>query len=236
MKIIKLLLLLTFGLWADFKLDVSNDVNVSQLENIVNNGWNDSNLTLNKWIVSNAERVMPEILEKIKKPVLEVESTDDNLFPTPKLLLGKDDVLLIVAYTKYLETHNKLEEAMKINVEILKGLKNIKDKSMLSLILRMLYENTVVDSVEQYIDKLDIGKVKSKKSYENINTLLTQTPEGFFAAMELEKSFLSKFAYKESLAGYINQEFSMNYKYLMEDVIKKLRIYNDDLYRKMLQP
>jgi len=39
MKIIKLLLLLTFGLWADFKLDVPNDVNVSQLENIVNNGW-----------------------------------------------------------------------------------------------------------------------------------------------------------------------------------------------------
>jgi len=233
MKIIKLLLLLTFGLWADFKLDVPNDVNVSQLENIVNNGWNDSNLTLNKWVVSNAQRVMPEILEKIKKPILEVESTDDNLFPTPKLLLGKDDVLLIVAYTKYLERYNKLEEAMKINIKILKGLNNIKDKSMLSLMVRMVFENTVVDSVEQYIDNLDIGKMKSKKLYENINTLLAQTSEGFFAAMEREKSFLSKFAYKELLARYINQDFSMNYKYLMEDVIKKLRIYNDDLYGKM---
>ena len=29
MKIIKLLLVLTFGLWADFELDVPNDVNVS---------------------------------------------------------------------------------------------------------------------------------------------------------------------------------------------------------------
>jgi len=113
MKIVKLLLLLTFGIWADFKLDVPNDVNVSQLENIVNNGWNDSNITLNTWIISNVERVMPEILEKVKKPVLKVESTDDNLFPGPKLLLAKDDVLLIVAYTKYLERHNKLEEAMK---------------------------------------------------------------------------------------------------------------------------
>lgn len=38
MKTIKLLLLLTFGLCADFKVDIPNDINVSLLENIVENG------------------------------------------------------------------------------------------------------------------------------------------------------------------------------------------------------
>ena len=244
MKIIKLLLLLTFGLWADFKLDVPNDANISQLKNIVNNGWNDSNATLNNWIVSNAERVMPEILEKIKKPVLKAESTDDNLFPVPKILLGQDDVLLIVAYTKYLETHNKQEEAMKINVEILKGLNNIEDKYMLSIIIRIVFEGIVVDGIEQYIHSSDTSKLKNRKLYENINMLLTKTSEGFFVAMKEEQDFLPKVGKllekggtkeecKNTLGTMEFEEVGGDCNDLMKDVVKKLKLHNDNLYKRM---
>ncbi|HIP28498.1 MAG TPA: hypothetical protein EYG82_04920 [Sulfurovum sp.] len=244
MKIIKLLLLLTFGLWADFKLDIPNDVNVSKLENIVKNGWDDSNVTLNNWIISNAERVMPEILEKIKKPILKVEPTNDNLFSTPKLLLGKDDILLIVAYTKYLEKYNKQEESMKINVEILKGLNTAEDKYMLSIIIRIVFEGIVVDGIEQYIHSSDITKLKNRKSYENINMLLTQTSEGFFVAMKEEQGFFPKVSKliekggtkkdcKDAFETMELEEVGGDCNDLMKDVAKKLTLYNDNLYKRM---
>jgi len=48
MKIIKLFLLLSLGLWADFSLDIPENIDVTKLENIVENGWNESNQTFNR--------------------------------------------------------------------------------------------------------------------------------------------------------------------------------------------
>lgn len=178
MKVIKIFLVFSFGLWAEFKLDIPNDINTSQLENIVKNGWNDSNVTLNNWIVSNAERVMPEILEKINKPFEVKKTTKENMFPMPKINLGRMDYTFIVSYSKYLEFNDNIYKSVALNIEILKGLKNIEDTSMLSVIYSLVVEGIVRDGFSQLLS--------GNKNFENklfvfkqISSLLTLDTSAF---------------------------------------------------------
>jgi hypothetical protein len=112
MKIIKSFLLLIFGLWADFSLDIPQNIDVTELERIVKNGWDEDNKTLNDLIVSNAERVMPEILEKIKKPILKGIVTKEDTEPLPIMQLVRRDYWFIVAYGKYLEYKGHRSESL----------------------------------------------------------------------------------------------------------------------------
>jgi len=163
MKIVKLFLLLTFVLWADFKLDISNDINVSQLENIVKNGWNDSNKTLNNLIVSNAERIMPEILEKIKKPILKGIVTEKDSFPISRILLSRDDYSFIFAYCKYLEFNSEIDKALNLYMKSLMGLNNIEDKTILSAIFHLVIEEMIIDNLKRnttVMSKLEYAKLE----------------------------------------------------------------------------
>ena len=166
MKIIKLFLLLSFGLWADFSLDIPQNIDVTELEKIVKNGWNEDNKTLNDLIVSNAERVMPEILEKIKKPVLKGVKTEEDTSPLPRILLSRDDYILIFSYAKYLEFNNDVDIALNLYIKSLIGLNNIEDKTMFSSMFHLVIEALVVDNLKKNI------KISSKLEYEKMHKLL----------------------------------------------------------------
>jgi len=55
MKTIKLLLLLTLTLFAKEEIIIPETVSCSLLQEIATNGWNDSNETLNLFIISSGE-------------------------------------------------------------------------------------------------------------------------------------------------------------------------------------
>lgn len=90
MKIIKLLLLLTFGLWSDFKLDVPNDINVSK--GILNNKTLEKTFVKFNKEIKNAKSIyslkstmlsMYIFLEDMNCSTKEIENTiQDNLFTT----------------------------------------------------------------------------------------------------------------------------------------------------------
>jgi len=232
MKIIKLFLLLSLMLCAEFKLDIPQDINVSQLENIVKNGWSEDNKTLNNLIVSNAERVMPEILEKIKKPLLKDVVTKDEYLSTPKINLRREDYFFIVSYTKYLEFNNDIDKSLELNIKILKGLKNVDDTSMLSVIYSLVVEQTVRDGLTQLLSKSKNFNNKSilVKELSNLLTLDTST---FFKAMEKEQKFLPKVWDESAYQEFVVKEYGINYPNLMMDISKKIKIYNDLFYNKM---
>lgn len=234
MNIIKLFLLLTFGLWAEFKLDISKDIQVSQLESIVKNGWNDSNKTLNRLIVSEAERLMPEILEKIKKPFEKRNITKENRLPVPKIKLGREDYYFVGAYSKYLEKNNKTSQALKLNIQILEGLKNIEDTSMLSVIYSLVIEGIVRDGLSQLIaTNKDLKKLKSTE-FKYISTLFSLDTSDFFIAMERERDVLLNIdLYRETKEKYLNAQAGKNYKFLMQDVQKYIEQYQNNFYNKM---
>ncbi len=163
MKIIKLFLLLSLGVWAGFKLDIPKYIDVTQLENVVNNGWNEDNKTFNDLIILNVEQMMPMILEKIKKPVLRGIVTKKDISPTPKILLSRDDYLLIFAYCKYLEFNNEIDRALNLYMTSLIGLNNIGDKTMLSTIFHLVIEEMIVDNLKRntmVMSKLEYAKLE----------------------------------------------------------------------------
>jgi len=166
MKIIKLFILFSFVLWADFSLDIPQNIDVTELENIVENGWNDTNKTLNDLIVTTVERLMPEILEKLKKPVLKGVLTEEDTSCRPRILLTRDDYILIFAYGKYLEFNNETDIALNLYLESLMGLNNIEDKTMLSMMLHLVIEELVVDNLKKNMN------ISSKLEYEKIHKIL----------------------------------------------------------------
>ncbi len=163
MKIIKLFLLLSLGVCASFKLDVPKSIDVSELEAIVKNGWNEDNKTLNNLIVSNVERMMPIILEKIKKPVLKGIITEKDSFPISRILLSRDDYSLLFAYCKYLEFNNEIDRALNLYIKSLVGLNNMEEKTMLSAIFHLVIEGMIVDNLKRntmVMSKLEYAKLE----------------------------------------------------------------------------
>ncbi|GEM_PF-3125508 len=233
MKIIKLFLLFSFVLWAEYKLDIPQNIDVSQLKNIVKNGWNDSNKTLNDLIVSNAQRVMPEIQEKIKNPFQKTERTKENSVPVPKINLRREDYLFIVAYTKYLEFNDNIDTSLALNINMLKGVKNIEDTSMLRVIFSLVVEQTVRAGLSQLLSTHKELKNKSLL-FEQLPNLLTLDTSAFFIAMEGERDFLLNMnLYKDSKEKYLAKQVGKNYKFLMKDVQHYVELYQNDFYNKM---
>lgn len=166
MKIIKLFLLLSLGLLAEFRLDIPNIVNTEQLQSIVENGWSDKNKTMNDFIITNVERSMPEILRKINKPILKVKPSEQDPFPIPKILLNRDDNLLIISYCKYLEYIGHNNKALELYIKSLEGLNNIESKSMLSSIYRLVIEEMLVLGLENNLNNNTNKKIYIKEKLQ----------------------------------------------------------------------
>lgn len=230
MKIIKLFLLITFGLYAEFNLDVPNDINTSLLKKITKNGWNDSNKTLNTFIIKHGEKIMPEAMEKINKPLKKVEPSENNLFPVPKLLLSREDYLFILAYVKYLEYKEKPDEALNIYIEILKGLKNTKDRSMINILLHAVIEEITILGLKDALDKNIFSESMKKRLKSEIKNLLTLDTKAFFIALDGEKEFILK-AYEVSRQD--DEDTTEEYDKLMLEVEKHLNDYVDLYFGKM---
>ncbi len=232
MRIIKLFLLFTFALWADFKLDIPNDINTSLLKNIVENGWDESNVTLNNFIIKNIERVMPEIREKIKKPILKVKPTEDEPFPISKIILVKDDYLLIVAYIKYLENEGKFNEAKNLYLEMLKGFNNIQDLTMLNVIFRMVEEGIITDGLLHAVEKNYYSKTMKIELKNSIEKLVLLDVNQYFIAIEKEKDFILE-ASKLSFFRTEKQD-TLEYKKLITEVYKNLEDNINLYFSKMM--
>ncbi|BAF71189.1 hypothetical protein [Sulfurovum sp. NBC37-1] len=192
MKIIKLFFLLTFGLWSEFKLEIPNEENTEQLQYIVENGWNDKNETLNQFIIKYGEKFLPEVLKKIKKPILIVEPTLNDVAPIPKILLTGDDYWCLLSYIKYLENIGKLDTALNIYIKIFNGLNNIDEKSVLSMVYRIEIEKRAISSLTQGL-KNNLFSNEQENFFKNrLSELLLFDTKIFFEALEKDRIDLIK--------------------------------------------
>ena len=232
MKIIKLFLLITFGLYAEFNLDTLKDVqaNTTAMKEIVKNGWNDSNESLNTFIIKYGDKAMPEALQKIKKPLLKVEPCKNDRFPVPKILLGTDDYLLILSYVKYLEHKGETESALNIYVEIFKGLDNIEDKSMLSVMVQSAIQEVTVLGLNDALCKNVFSESMKNRVKSEITDLLTLDTKTFFTALDGEKDFILK-AQKASIEK--DENTTEEYTKLMLEVERHTKEYLELYFGKM---
>ena len=188
MKLLKLFLLLSIGLWADI---APSGIKMEQLSPIIENGWNDHNKTLNKIIVDNGERKLPEILIKLDKPLSGVTS----VMSAPKLLLTRDDYYFIFSYVKYLEAKGEIDQAIEVYIKALKGLAKIKNNSFISYIYRLVLETITVESIEQMVKTKKVSATQSANMKEELQSTLFLDNNVLFDAIlgeiEINNSFLT---------------------------------------------
>ncbi|PTB83415.1 hypothetical protein C9926_03040, partial [Sulfurovum lithotrophicum] len=239
MKIIKLFLLLSFVLWADFKLDIPQNIDVTELEKIVKNGWSEDNKTLNDLIVSNAKRVMPEILEKIKKPVLKGKVTEDNPFPMSRVLLNRDDYYFILAYCKYLEVIKNEKDLLNLYLKSLVGLNNIPPENLLNIIYHIIIEKMIVMNLQKNrnnIDELEYLKLK-KLLILNTDILregLKEELAGAVKIFSLNKKFPTKISLliRKYNKDFIDEYMKIKNKKALMKFKKKFNRYENEIEKK----
>lgn len=154
MKVIKILFIFTILLNATFKLDVSNEIDTSFVKRIVKRGWNESNSTFNHLILENVRKVIPAIMDRIKKPF------NDNSSAS----LSSDDRALIFAYLKYLEYIGDTKKSLQIYQKILEGLNAMENNSMINIIYHETVEKEVVHALYQARMKKLYTPIEVKKS------------------------------------------------------------------------
>ncbi len=151
MKIIKLLLLFTFTLWSNSIL--LDKIPSSRLKAIIQNGWNDSNQTLNHIIIGYAEKNHENIMTYISHPLTIVKPTEKDPLPNPILNYTRKHALLIVSYIKYLEYSGDKEKAKILYSKLLRGLSEMDvSTSYLGIIFRIVIENIVTGGLSQALE------------------------------------------------------------------------------------
>lgn len=239
MKIIKLFLLLTFAIYAEFKLDIPNDINTSLLKKIIENGWNDSNHTLNTLIIKYGEKVMPDAIQKIKKPWIKVEPNTNEIFPVPKILLGRNDYFFILAYVKYLEYKEESDVALNMYIEILKGLNNTGDKSMLNFIFHWTIEEITIIGLNESLNKNVFSQSMKTRLKTEIKDFLILDTKDILIAIEGEKESIFKLNAISLASETSGDDVSSEYKKLTSEVHEHwkryITLYFDRMYTAMEQ-
>lgn len=113
MKKLILLLLISINIYANDSIRESKNITYKQYEQIVKNGWNDSNKTLNTHIIKSVKHDVPRILKKLHNP-FSVKRDVATGRSTPKLF----------SYVKLLEYKGEEDKAYKIYIDALKGSNN----------------------------------------------------------------------------------------------------------------
>lgn len=234
MKILKLFIVLSIGLWAEFSLDIPSSVERTCIEYIIKNGWNDKNETLNQFIVLNIEQAFPVILEKIKKPVVKGLVTEDDPFPISKISLNRDNYLLIVSYIKYLEFSKNSEEAKDLYIKMFEGFERIEDRSLLSLIARFTFEDITTNALLEGLKKGYYTNAMKKELEIKIKPLLTKDYEIYFRTISTERELMLQMVKK----GFFKQpkDFENEQRFISEVYIsfeKYLNKYFDNMIYSM---
>lgn len=226
MKIIKLFLLLSLGLWADYKQHIpdESEVDTKLLQNVVENGWSDTNETLNLFIIKYKDKALPVILQIIDHPLRKVEPTKDNVDPLPEMRLTIRDYWNLLSYMKYLEHIGESEKVLHIYTQIFEGLNNIEDRLLISMIYRIEIEKITVNSLKQALKNHCFTQEQKNILKQRIAETLLLDTQIFFEALEAERKGIVRGLAKSNT---FQEDFG---KEVLEKVDFLLKSYNKELF------
>lgn len=187
MKIIIFFLILTLNIIANQVISIPNNVSSCMLKKVIKNGWNESNQTLNTYIIQSGNIAIPKIIAQLNIPLSNVDKKD--IYDIPKFMLTRDDYIKLFAYSKYLENEGNLTQVYTYYVQSLKGLKDSTDKSLFSLIYKIVINHIILTSLTQNINNNVFNQDIRVLLKGDISPSLITTNELLLAAIEHEKNY-----------------------------------------------
>lgn len=170
--------------------NIPESVDTDDLREVIYNGWSESNQTLNTFIIQKGNKDVPKIVELLDTPL--TEAPTEETYSIPKILLSRDDYIILFSYLKYLEKEGEIDQVYNIYVESFKGFKNIPDYSLFSLIYRMVIGDIITKSLADSINNNFFTQDTRKSLKNDLSPLLITNNELLLKTLDNEKLLMLK--------------------------------------------
>ena len=163
MKFFIIIFILTISTFANCNLKVPSD-NSENAKLVVKKGWEVANHSLKKFFKYKGKSFIKSYLECANDPV-DSYSKESSPSEIPKIHISQNQNLYALAYAKYLESLGKTEEALKIYINILKGIKQSLSEYIygVALIYAIVTEKAVTEAI---LEGLNDNKYNNKEKIE----------------------------------------------------------------------
>ncbi len=164
---------------------------ICQFKKVIKNGWSEDNQTLNQKIIDLGKSEIPRIVHTLNQPLISNKNNDDTI-SIPKFELTRDDYIMLMSYTKYLEAHHKVNDSISIYVKAFQGLSNIQGNTILSVIYKLAMNQLLVKSLEQTLAYHMFYPKDTQRLYNKLRKLLIFDTTAIIAGINSEKEAAKK--------------------------------------------
>ena len=197
----------------------SPKIPLSEFDNAIKNGLNESNATLNDYIVYLFEKNKPYIDKWIEKPFTPQK---------PQLKLSRAHYSVLLAYVKYLENKNKIDKVLSYYIRAYKGLHNIKNDSLLTVIYQIVISNKLALALKQSLQAGLFRKNEANRLYKELSKTMILNNKPLIDSLENQKK-LEFNEYKKSL--FQEKDASREYIIFVNTLLKIINSsYNSLIY------
>lgn len=180
------------------------DFNTSRLAISSVSKWQDVDSQIQQFIIKHDKVIKEKFFPVIKQPFSILSEEEKAKFQIPRLNYTRDDMRVLMTYTKYLIDQNRTQEIPEIYVNVIDGINRTDSgSSFISLIFKIVMNRITLESLQYDIDHLsqqDKTKLLSKapKLFElNLEEFDTTLERNTKDLVKEYKSYLIKMLPKE---------------------------------------
>ena len=182
---------------------------ICQFKKVIKNGWSEDNQTLNQKIIDLGKSEIPRIIKNLEQP-LNPDENKSSIIPFPKFILTRDDYAKLFAYTRYLESKNKIEEIANLYIKSFKGVKQTKSTSYIPLIYIIVINMVINESFNVDLDKNIFDKRRKSILHETLSNILIINKDKLLSAINGE----SKITYNYINTAKIDGDYIIDEQHL----------------------
>jgi len=132
----------------------ANDFNASVLNSAYVSSWDNVNETLQRFIIKHDNKIKEKYFPLVDQPVLIENSYEGKAEPqTPKPAYTRDDLKILMTYTKYLIDQNRTQEIPEIYTRVISGLNNTDNNAYVTT-FKIAMGNITLKSLKHDLDYL----------------------------------------------------------------------------------
>lgn len=223
MKIILLSLVIMLSLLVQAN-NLSPKIDICKLKDVIENGWTDTNQTLNNAIIKLGTTKIPQILSQLNQPI-SVDINNTDIDKIPKFILTRDDYSKLFAYSKYLEFKGDEQDVSSYYIRAAEGLHDVNDYSFISFIYKLVINPIIIRSLNQSLDNKiftsdskQLLKSKLKKLLILDNEILLRTIEH---NREVQLYYTNQITMKKEPSLFNKQLYDFFMSYMLTSINKE---------------
>jgi len=138
-------------------INISKKLRISSISN-----WQDIDKNIQNFIIDNKQSIIDDIIINIDKPVMDSNHTINS--ELPKILITRDNYLILMIYLKYLIYNDKYDRVVDIYNRVINGVNGIDNYWGINVIFKIVINRIVLKSLKYDLKYLPLSSMKSLKT------------------------------------------------------------------------